>query len=423
MTGLLLVRGARQLLTLRGPAGPRRGAAMRSLGIIENGAMLIQDGLITNVGPASRVEHLGLARRARVVDAAGRIVMPGFVDSHTHLLFGQPRLNDYEQRIEGRSYGEIAAAGGGILSTVRAVRGTTSRRLTAQGQAALRQMARHGTTTVEAKSGYGLDEGSELKMLRILRALDGEPLELTSTFLGAHAVPPEYEGKADNYIYWLAGHLLPLVASKRLARYADVYCDSGAFALHQAQIYLAAARESGLGLRVHASQFANLGAVQLAVGMGAASVDHLEAAGAAEVHALSGAPTIATLLPGSSFHLGLGRYAPARALIDGGAAVALASDYNPGSSPTCSMQMVLSLACAQMKMTPAEAITAATVNGAHALGVQAQVGTLEAGKQADFLLLDASDYREAPYYFGVNHVAATFKRGEMIYRDKDVSLT
>jgi len=415
----LLVRGARQLLTLRGVSGPRRGSAMRELGILESGTMLVEDGVVTNIGPAKRVENLRAARTAEELDATGCIVMPGFVDSHTHLVHGPPRLADYEARIEGRSYQEIAACGGGILWTVRAVRDATARRLESQAVADARRMAACGTTTVEAKSGYGLDESGELKCLRVAARLDGNPLEVIPTFLGAHITPPEFGGAADNYIQWVCTELLPVVAARKLARFADVYCDEGAFSLSQARRYLLAAKQAGLPGRIHASQFRDLGAVGLAVELGARSADHLEVIEPREIETLAHSPVVATLLPGSVFHLGLSRYAPARALIDAGAAVALATDYNPGTSPTWNMQMVLSLACTQMRMTPAEAVSAATINGAHALGLAARTGSLEAGKQADFVVMGVTDYRELPYHFGVNHALVTVKRGEIIARGKE----
>ncbi len=419
MAKRLLVRGARQLLTLRGPSGPRRGAAMRELGIIESGVMLVEDGVITNIGPARRVENLGAARDAEELDATGCVVMPGFVDSHTHLIHGPPRLSDYEAQIEGKSYKEISAAGGGILWTVKMVRDATARRLEAQAGADARRMAACGTTTVEVKSGYGLDEGGELKCLRVAAWLDSRPLEVIRTFLGAHVTPPEFSGHADRYIDWLISELLPAVAARRLAQFADVYCDEGAYTLAQARRYLSAAKDAGLGLRIHAAQFQDLGAVRMAVELGARSVDHLENLDLRDIDMLARSPVVATLLPGSVFHMGLSRYAPARALIDAGAAVALATDYNPGTSPTWNMQMVLALACTQMHMTPAEAITAATLNGAHALGLGGLTGSLEAGKQADFVVMGVPDYREVPYHFGANHARVTVKRGEMIAGAKE----
>jgi imidazolonepropionase len=399
-----LIRGARQLLTLRGDSGPRRGAALRELGIVANGAVLIKDGFIVDAGPARRIEKLPEARRAREIDAAGRVVMPGFVDSHTHLVFGRPRLADYEMRLAGASYAEIAAAGGGILSSVAAVRGMSAAQLEAQARASLAVMARHGTTTVEAKSGYALDEAGELKTLRVLAKLNVVP-----TYLGAHIPPPEYRGKADAYIEWMAAEMLPQIRRSKLARFVDTYCDEGAFTLAQSRRYLERARGLGFGLKIHAEQFARTGAARLAVELEAVSADHLEQAGEEDIRALAQSNTIATLLPGSVFHLGLRTYAPARALIEAGAAVALATDFNPGTSPTCSMQMVLSLACTEMRMSPAEAIVAATINGAHALRCADCVGSLEPGKNADLLILSVQDYRELPYYFGTNNVYMTIQ--------------
>jgi imidazolonepropionase len=324
-------------------------------------------------------------------------------------VFGRPRLADYEMRLAGASYAEIAAAGGGILSSVAAVRGMSAAQLETQARASLDDMARHGTTTLEAKSGYGLDEAAELKTLRVLAKLNGDPLDIVPTYLGAHIPPPEYRGKADAYIDWTIAEMMPKIRRRKLARFVDVYCDDGAFTLEQARRYLSAARRLGFGLKIHAEQFARTGAARLAVELEAVSADHLEQASEEDIRALAHSNTIATLLPGSVFHLGLRTYAPARALIEAGAAVALATDFNPGTSPVYSMQMALSLACTEMRMTPAEAIAAATINGAHALGMADRVGSLEPNKQGDLLVLNAEDYRELPYYFGANNVHTTIK--------------
>lgn len=399
------------MLTLRGGPGPRRGAALGDLGIISHGAVLIRDGVIVEAGPARRIEKLSAARRAREMDAAGHVVMPGFVDSHTHLIFGRPRLLDYEMRLKGAKYAEIAAAGGGILSSVEAVRSMTSAQLEAQARASLAAMAGHGTTTLEAKSGYALDAAGEIKTLRLMARLNGDPLEIVPTYLGAHITPPEYRDDPDAYIDWMTGEFMPQIRRRKLAHFADLYCDAGAFTLDQARRYLGHARRLGFGLKIHAEQFSRTGAARLAVELAAVSADHLEQACDEDIRALAQSKTIATLLPGSVFHLALRTYPPARALIEGGAAVALATDFNPGTSPTYSMQMVLSLACTEMRMSPAEAIAAATLNGAYALGCADRVGSLEPGKQADLLVLNVSDYRELPYYFGGNNVRATIKRG------------
>jgi imidazolonepropionase len=409
-----LVRGARQLLTLRGDKGPRRGPALRDLGLIPNGAVLIKDGIILGAGPQHKIEKLPAAKGAREVNAAGRVVMPGFVDSHTHLIFGPSRLVDYEMRLAGASYAEIAAAGGGILSSMRAVRSLSAPRLEAQGRGFLSVMALHGTTTLEAKSGYGLNESAELKTLRVLRSLAGDPLDIVPTYLGAHVTPPEYRRKTGLYIDWMAAEVMPKIRSRKLARFVDVYCDNGAFSLNQSRRHLENARRLGFGVKIHADQFSRSGAVLLAVELEAASADHLEQSGDLEISALARSNTVATLLPGSVFHLGSRTYAPARALIEAGAAVALATDFNPGTSPMYSMQMALSLACTEMHMSPAEAIAAGTINGAHAIRCADRVGSLEPGKQGDLLLLNVADYRELPYYFGVNNVHLTMKRGAIL---------
>jgi imidazolonepropionase len=416
----VLVRGARQLITLRGPAGPRRGPAMRELGIIQDGAVLIEHGMIATLGPGRRVENLSAARNAREIDASGKVVAPGFVDSHTHLVCGPPRLADYDMRLGGASYAEIAAAGGGILSSVRSVRDTPIRKLVLQARRTLGGFVRHGTTTLEAKSGYGLDETGERKMLRAIRALDGKPLDLEATYLGAHVVPPEWRGRQDEYTDWMCSYLMPKLRHRNLARFADVYCDKGAFTVAQARRYLEAARALDFDLKIHAGQFSAGSGAALAAELGAASADHLDYASEDEIRALAGSSTIATLLPGAVFHMGLDRYAPARKMIDAGVAVALATDFNPGTSPTYSMQMILSLACSQMRLTPAEAFTAATINGAHAIRCADHAGSLEAGKNADLVIFNVPDYREIPYHFGVNLVAMTIKRGQVLYREGDV---
>jgi imidazolonepropionase len=420
-TTTLLVRGARQLITLRGPASPRRGTTLRELGVIQDGTVLVEDGVITALGPSRRVENLTAARQATEIDASGRVVIPGFVDSHTHLICGPARLAEYEMRLAGASYLEIAEAGGGILTSVRAVRQTPIRRLVLQARRTLGGFVRHGTTTLEAKSGYGLDETGERKTLRAVRALNGKPLGLVPTYLGAHVVPPEYSGRADDYIDWTCSYLMPKIRRRKLARFVDVYCEQGAFTVAQARRYLEAARGLGFQLKIHAEQFSHTGGARLAVELGATSADHLDYAGEEDIRALAGSATVATLLPGAAFHLGLERYPPARKMIEAGVAVALATDFNPGTSPTYSMPMILSLACSQMRMTPAEALAAATVNGAHALGCADRAGTVEAGKDADLVILNVPDYREIPYHFGVNLVAMTIKKGRVLYREGDIA--
>ena len=404
------------MLTLRGPHAPRRGRQLRELGLVRDGAVLIQGQRIVAVGSTRQVERHPLARKAVKFDARHLVVLPGFVDSHTHLVFPASRADEYEQRIAGATYEQVARRGGGILSTVKKLRRASPADLLAQARGWLSEFAVHGTTTVEAKSGYGLDLKSEIKILEVIRRLNREgPLELVPTFLGAHVVPREYKRKPDAYVELLVRRMIPTVASRGLAEFCDVFVERGAFTPAQARLILTAARVCGMEPRLHAEQLARTGGARLAAELHAASVDHLEHVNASDIRGLACSNTICTLLPGAVLHLGKATYAPARALIDAGAAIALATDFNPGTSPTVSMPMVLSLACTQMRMTPAEAITAATVNAAHALGRADRLGTLESGRQADLAAFALCDYREIPYYFGVNLCRLTLKRGQVIY--------
>ncbi len=414
----LLITGASQLLTLRGRV-PRHGKALSDLGIVKNGAVLIRDGVIAAVGTRAEIELLPEARAAEKLDVGGRVVLPGFVDSHTHLIHAASRAEEYELKIAGASYEEIARKGGGILTSVKKLRAATAEVLKKRAHAALGEFAAHGTTTLEAKSGYGLDVASELKILRLHRELNREqPLEIVSTFLGAHVVPAEYRNKpggAERYVALLTERLIPEVAAEKLAEFCDVFCDRGAFSRKESKKILQAGKKNGLLPRIHAEQLTRTGATQMAVQLGAASCDHLEQVNKADIQALGKSKTVATLLPGCDFHLGLKKYAPARELIGAGATVALATDYNPGTSPTMSMPMILSLACTQLRMTPAEAIAAATINAACSVLRDHKIGSLDAGKQADIAIFDVVDYREIPYYFGVNKCWMTLKKGRPVF--------
>ncbi len=410
-----LITGCSQLLTLRDSV-PRRGRALGELGIIRDGALLVHDDRIVAVGTRRKIESARKARRAEKLDLGGRVVLPGFVDSHTHLIFPASRAAEYEQRISGATYEEIAKSGGGIRSSVKGLRRAPARDLKRRAMADLEQFAAYGTTTIEAKSGYGLDWKSELKILNIQYELHQEqPIDIASTFLGAHVVPPEFHGRADAYVNLLAKKWIPNVAMAGLAEFCDVYCDRGAFTVPQARKILMAGRACGLVPRLHAEQIAHTGAAQLAIEMQAASADHLEKLDRADIRALALSNVVCTLLPGCCFHLGLAHYAPARDLIKAGAIVGLATDFNPGTSPTVSMPMILSLACTQMRLTPAEAISAATINPAYSLRQHDRVGSLEVGKYADLAAFDVADYREIPYYFGVNRCSLTMKRGTIIH--------
>jgi imidazolonepropionase len=414
----LLITGGSQLLTLRG-GGPRRGASLSKLGMIDDGAVLVREGLIVATDTRARIESRKDARRAEKIDVGGRVILPGFVDSHTHLVHAASRAEEYELKIQGVSYEEIARQGGGILNSVKRLRAATSDALKRRALAALQEFAAYGTTTVEAKSGYGLDVASELKILQLHRELNrAQPLEIVSTFLGAHVVPAEYRGSpdgAERYVELLTEQLLPEVVNEGLAEFCDAFCDRGAFTRSQSKRILSEGQQHGLVPRLHAEQLSRTGAAQLAVELEAASCDHLEHINSSDIRRLAESRTVATLLPGCDFHLGWKEYAPARKLIEAGAIVALATDYNPGTCPTVSMPMILSLACTQLRMTPAEAIAAATINAAFALRRDKRIGSLEAGKQADLAVFAVEDYREIPYYFGMNRCWMTMKRGEIIH--------
>jgi imidazolonepropionase len=413
-----LITGCSELLTLRGSV-PRRGRGLAELGLIRDGALLVHGDRITAVGPRRRIERLKEARRAVKLDFGGRVVLPGFVDSHTHLVFPSSRAAEYEQRNSGKTYEQIARAGGGIRSTVEKLRRASAKTLGDRARLHLRQFAAHGTTTLEAKSGYGLDWKSELKILDVLHELhQQQPLDIVRTFLGAHVVPPEFRRRPDAYVDTLVKRWIPTVATAGLAEFCDVFCDRGAFTVAQARRILAAGRACGLVPRIHAEQLARSGGARLAIELQAASADHLEKVDSGDIRALALSNVVCTLLPGCGFHLGLGHFAPARRLIDAGAIVALATDFNPGTSPTLSMPMILSLACTQMKMSPAEAISAATINTAYSLRLHDRVGSLEVGKYADLAAFDVDGYREIPYYFGVNLCSLTMKRGAIIHSKK-----
>lgn len=423
----LLVTNCSQVITLSG-AAPRRGKALGEPQIIRDGALLVRDGRIAAIGARQKLERMAESRRAEKIDAHGGVVLPGFVDSHTHLVFAASRAAEYERRISGATYEEIAREGGGILNSVRKLREMSATELKKGARANLAQFAAHGTTTIEAKSGYGLDWPSERKILLVLRELAREQaIEIVPTFLGAHVLPPEFRGgknSTDEYVEVISREWLPRVAEENLAEFCDVFCDRGAFTVGQSCKILTAARACGLKLRVHAEQLARTGAARLAVELHASSADHLEKLTAADVRALAKSDVTCTMLPGCCFHLGLSHYGPARKLIEEGAIVALATDFNPGTSPTLSMAMILSLACTQMRMTPAEAVAAATINAAYSLGRQETIGSLEVGKFADIAVFDVADYREIPYYFGVNHCVLTMKRGDVIYsRESDATLS
>ena len=408
MPETLAVVNCSQLVTLAGARRPRAGGDLRQLSIIEDGAMLVRGGLIEAAGRRREIEGL-IKDDCEIVDAGRRVVMPGFVDAHTHPVFAGIRANEFEQRSSGATYREIAARGGGIRSTVRATRTASLTDLVKAGKRYAQWFLRCGTTTIEAKSGYGLTVEDELKILRAIKQLNAEtPLSYVPTFLGAHDIPSEYKSRRATYVSLVVNEMLPRVAQEKLAEYCDVFCEEDVFTTEESGQILSAARCHGLGLRVHADQLSLSGGAKLAAELNAATADHLEHTDAAGILALKTGKVQPVLLPGSVYALGSSQYSPARQMIDAGLAVVLATDFNPGSSPTPSMLMILSLACTQMKMTPAEAVTAATINAAYSLGRGEVIGSLEKGKRADFVIHDCADYRELAYFFGIEKEARRF---------------
>ena len=412
----LLVEHAAELLTLAGAhSGPRTGAALCDVGLVTDGAVAVLEGQVVAVGSTAQVRaSVVLAPDATVVDAHGCVVLPGFVDPHTHLVFAGSRADEFEMRLRGATYLDIAASGGGILSTVAATRAADEEALVRLGLARLDRMLRLGTTTAEVKSGYGLSLADELKQLRAIhRASAAHEIDLVATVLAAHAVPPEFAGDPDGYVTLVTQEILPAVAEEDLAEFCDAFCDVGAFTLPQGRRVLEAGAELGLIPKLHADEFSDLGGARLAAELGAVSADHLLRASEAGLAALARAGTMAVLLPGTAFYLNL-PYANARRMIEMGVPVALATDYNPGSSPTWSMPAIISLACIAMKMSPAEAIAAATINAAWAIGMAEEVGSLEPGKAADMTVFDAPDYREIAMPFGSSLVRHVIKRGRVV---------
>ncbi len=386
---------------------------MRELGIIGDGAMLVRGRRILAVGTRAGIER-EISPATEVVDAGGRLVLPGFVDAHTHAVFAGTRADEFERRIEGATYAEIAARGGGIRSTVRATREASEAELLAAGRRYREWFFRGGTTTVEAKSGYGLSVESELKLLRVIRELGYVP-----TFLGAHEVPDEYRASREGYVELVTSEMLP--RARELAEFCDVFCEPTVFPVETSRRILTEARRLGYGLRIHAGQFRDDGGAQLAAELGAVTADHLEHTSQDGLRALAGAGVQPVLLPGSAYCLASTTYPAARQMIEMGLAVVLATDFNPGSSPTASMPMVLSLACTQMRLTPAEALTAATINAAYSLRGGDEIGSLEPGKRADFVIHDDDDYRELPYFFGRETARAVYIGGTCVYGPRSLS--
>lgn len=413
----LIVEGAAELLTLAGAGNrPRRGEEMRDLGIIQRGALAARRGKIVWVGPtADLLTAVRPMAFCKLIDAYGKTVMPGLVDPHTHLVFAGNRENEFAMRIQGKTYLEIAAAGGGINATVAATRQASKAELTFAARRSLNRMLPLGTTTVEAKSGYGLDLETEIKMLEVIQGLNqDDPITVVPTFMGAHEIPPEFRQDPEAYVDLVITRMIPAVAERKLARFCDVFCETGVFSVAQTERIFRAAQAAGMETRVHADELTDLGGAAMAARMKARTADHLLYANDDGIRAMAQAGVIAILLPGTAYFLHMQRYARARDMIAAGVPVALATDFNPGSCMTESMPLIMNMACAQMRMLPAEAITAATINAAWAIGEQDRIGTLEVGKQADLLVLDAPNHAHLCYHFGVNLVERVVKDGKVV---------
>ena len=414
----MLIHSASQLVTLSG--GPQRGADLGNLGLVSDGAVFYRSGEIVEVGSSSQL--LEKYPDEERWDAAGRVVMPGFVDPHTHVVWAGDRAGEFESRLAGKTYLEILEAGGGILSTVNATRKASITDLKEQTRKRIRSMVNHGTTTLEAKTGYGLDRDTEIKMLKALLELDDEEeVDIVITYLGAHAVPPEFAGDPSGYAEHLCTHLIPDLAdwwrknTDRNLPYVDVFCERGAFNLDQSRQILECARESGFPIKIHADEFENLGGASLAAELGAASADHLVVTSESDIQALGSSSTAAVALPCTPFGLAEQEYTPARKILDAGGLLAIATDLNPGTAWCENMQFAVALACRYMKLTPGQAIAAATINAAAAIGMEEKVGSLEPGKQADLIILEVPDYRQLGYRFGTNLVGSVVKRGKFVY--------
>ena len=416
----LLITGLKQLLTFRGPAAPRAGRAQGEIGLVKNAAVLMDNGLILAAGPEKEVMRHPLAKKARAIRARG-VAMPAFVDSHTHAVFAEPRLADFSLRTQGASYAEIKTRGGGIISSVKAVRRQSPAKMAAQLAWRAARFLECGTGTIEVKTGYGLNRAAELKTLKAIKAASrATKLEILPTLLSAHAVPPEFKGAADKYLDYILNEILPEVAGKKLAVFADIFCERGYFTPAASRRYLRACGKAGLIPKIHAEQLSNYGGIRAGAEAGAVSADHADYAGKGDMLAMRRAGMVAALLPASNYFLGLSRYPDARAFIAEGVPVALATDFNPGTSPCWNMQFTLSAACTHMRMTPEEALCAATINGACALRAAGCLGSIAQGKQADIAVFDASDYREVCYYFGANLNTLTIKKGKVAYSGKGI---
>lgn len=407
----LVIRNIGQLLTMESDR-PKKGAEMRELTVLENAALAIKDGLIAWIGRDAEAAHL---ESAEVIDAEGRLVTPGLIEPHTHLVFGGSREHEIPLKLQGVPYLEILRQGGGILSTVRATRNATKAALKAKAEKHLDRFLSYGVTTLEAKSGYGLNKETEIKQLEVVKELnETHPVDLVSTFLGAHAIPEEFQGQSGRYLQEMV-ELFPELKARGLAEFVDIFCETGVFSVAESRDFLEKAKQAGFGLKIHADEIDPLGGAELACDLGAATADHLVAISEEGIRRLAGSDTIAVLLPGTTFYLGKDVYAPARKLIDSGAAVALSTDFNPGSSVTENIQLIMSLAMLKLQMTPEEIWHAVTINAAFAIGRGEVAGQIRVGRAADLVIWDAPNYHYIPYHYGINHTYQVLKKGKCVY--------
>lgn len=415
----LLIHNIGTLITMQGTQVPRRGGEMSEVADVRRGAVAIREGIIVAAGSEEEVlAQIGELPVTHKYDAEGKLATPGLIDPHTHLVHGGSRENELALKLKGASYLEILAQGGGILSTVRSTRQASEEELYVKAKKSLDTMLSYGVTTAEAKSGYGLTLDDELKQLRVTRKLNQEhPVDLVSTFMGAHMVPEEYKGRSQEFIQLIIEEMLPEVKRQGLAEFCDVFCEHGVFSVEESEQILLAAKAMGFGLKIHADEIEPMGGAQLAGKLGCISAEHLIAASDEGLEAMKRVGVIAVCLPATSFNLRLKHHARARRMIEMGLPVALSTDYNPGSSPTESMQLVMTLGCLNLGMTPEEVLTAVTINAAHAIGKADTIGSLEAGKQADLVIFNADNLAYLPYHFGINHVHSVFKQGKMVVLD------
>lgn len=418
----LVIRNIGELLTCASGGRPKRGTAMLDLGIIENAAVAISEGIFVGVGGSDEINHEFIADKT--IDAAGLAACPGFVDPHTHIIYAGNRLNEFELKIKGAEYLDILAAGGGILSTVNATRASSTAELVDQGRRRLDRMLACGTTTCEIKTGYGLDPHSEMKMLAVIEELDAaHPIDIVPTFLAAHTIPSEYKSDPNDYVNLICDEMLPAAwawyershfGAERRPFYCDVFTEKNAFDIDQSQRLLETAKGLGFGIKAHVDQFTNLGGSRLAIQLGAASIDHLDAISEDEIEMLATSSTVGVVIPTENFNAGKTNFANARSMIDAGCAIALSTDFNPGSAPCPSMPMAMAISCRYQKLLPAEVINASTINAAFSVGLGATCGSIEVGKSADLMIIDAEDHRSITYEFGGDLIASIFKKGRKV---------